>query len=95
MQKITDLESWKSQGLYTEVDDNNQPCVSTRWVITKKLIEGKPVIKTRLCVRGFEKIQDFRTDFLCCSRLDIQSVLLVIISNKWHLKSADAKTAFL
>ena len=47
MQKITDLESWKSQGLYTEVDDNNQPCVSTRWVITKKLIEGKPVIKTR------------------------------------------------
>ena len=27
--KIAELENWKSQGVYTEIEDNNQLCVST------------------------------------------------------------------
>ena len=28
--KKAELEHWKSQGIYTEVEDDNQPCVSTQ-----------------------------------------------------------------
>ena len=61
----------------------------------KKLVEGKPITKARLCARGFEEIQDFRNDSPCCSRMGTWSALSVLASNKWHLKSADFKTAFL
>ena len=51
--------------------------------------------KARLCATGFEKIQDSRTDSPCCSITGIRLALSVLTSNKWHLKSGDAKTAFL
>lgn len=28
--KKAELENWKSQGIYTEVEDDNQPCISTQ-----------------------------------------------------------------
>ena len=84
----------KSQGVYTEVEDNNQPCVSTWWAISKKLVEGKPITKVRLCIRGFEEIQNFQTDSPCCSRIGIWSALSVLTFNKWCLKSADVETVF-
>ena len=49
----------------------------------------------RLFSRGFEEIQDFRTDSPCCSRIGIQSTLSVLTSNKWCFKSVGSKTAFL
>ena len=58
--KKAELENWKSQSVYTKVEVNNQPCVSTRSVISKNLLEGKPITKARLCAKGFEEIQDFR-----------------------------------
>ena len=39
--------------------------------------------------------KDFQTDSPHCSRIGIQSTLLVLTSIEWHLKSADVKTAFL
>ena len=69
--KIATLENRKSQGVYTEVEDNNQPFPSTRWVISKKLVEGMPITRARLCPRGFEEIQDFQTDSPCCCRVGI------------------------
>ena len=49
---------------------------------SKKLVEGKPITKARLCAKGLEKIQDFRTDNPCCSRIGIQSAFSVLTSNK-------------
>lgn len=50
--KIPELENWKSQEVYTEVDGNNQQSFNSRWIISKKLGEGKSVSRARLCARG-------------------------------------------
>ena len=54
--KKEEHESWKKNHVYTEIEDNGQSCVSTRWVCTLK--ETKDEVKTnaRLVVRGLEEI---------------------------------------
>ena len=51
--------------------------------------------KARLCARGFEEEQDFRTDAPTCARESVRLSLATIASNKWDLKSIDIKRAFL
>ena len=52
-------------------------------------------MKARLCARGFEEEQFFRTDSPTCSREGIRITLAAIACNGWKLKSLDIKTAFL
>ena len=53
--KKEEFESWKKNHVYTEIEDNGQSCVSTRWVCT--LQETKDEVKTKArLVRGFEEI---------------------------------------
>ena len=59
------------------------------------MIKGEPSVKSRLCARGFEEEQNFRTDSPTCSREGLRFALSVIASNKWQLNSLDVKTAFL
>ena len=51
--------------------------------------------KARLCARGFEELQDFRTDSPTCSREGIRSLLAIVAANSWTLNSLDVRTAFL
>ena len=44
--KGAELDSWMKQEVYDEVEDKGQNCISVRWVITPKLVDGK--IITRL-----------------------------------------------
>ena len=39
------LKSWKSQRVYEEVDNKNQPCISVRWVIKPKVIDERFPLK--------------------------------------------------
>ena len=65
--KCKELEQWRSMGVYEEVPDEGQECISLRWVIKDKLdSEGNTFCKARLCVRGFEEEQNFRTDSPTC-----------------------------
>ena len=93
--KSMELLQWKVQNVYTEVCDINQDCVSLRWVIQPKIIDGQPSVKARLCARGFEEEQNFRTDSPTCSREGVRIALTLIASNSWSLNSLDVKTAFL
>ena len=94
--KMTELATWKSEGVYDEVCDEGQPCISVRWVISEKEGASKETItKARLCARGFEEMQDFRTDSPTCKRESIRLVLSFIAANKWELNSIDIKRAFL
>ena len=93
--KLIGLENWSKQNLYIEENDIGQSCISTRWVVTKKLVDGETITKARLCARGFEETQEFRTDSPCCTTTGIRTALAVLTTNNWHLKAADAKTAFL
>ena len=93
--KYKELESWKENRVYQEVEDTGQSSMSVRWVMAKKVVNGNQVIKARLCARGFEEAQDFRTDSPTCSRESLRLSLIVIASNGWKLQSIDIKTAFL
>ena len=81
--------------MYDEVEDTGQDCISVRWVITPKIIEGKQKMKARLCARGFEESAAFRTDSPTCMRESVRATLSIIATQEWTLHSIDFKTAFL
>ena len=94
--KITELNQWKTMGVYKEVEDQGQDCISLRWVIKDKLDNNGVVFcKARLCVRGFEEDQNFRTDSPTCSREGIRLFFAATAANGWQLHSLDVKGAFL
>ena len=45
--KERELESWRVKGVSEEVADNGQHCMTTRWVIKPKVINGKQSVKAR------------------------------------------------
>ncbi len=94
--KLAELDQWKTMGVYQEIEDNGQECLSLRWVVKDKLSdEGVQVCKARLCVRGFEEETNFRTDSPTCSREGIRLFLSTTASRKWKIHSMDVKGAFL
>ena len=93
--KEKELQNWKSEEVYVEVPNDGQPTMSTTWVVKPKIVDGKYTLKARLCARGFEEEQFFRTDSPTCSREGVRITLATIASNGWTLRSMDVKTAFL
>ena len=92
---MKELNSWKKENVYEEVPNEDQQTISVRSVIKPKIIYGQHSAKARLCARGFEKPQCFRTDSPTCSREGIIITLATIASHKWQLHSFVIKTAFL
>ena len=86
--KLIEIENWIKQNVYIEENYIGQSCISTRWVITKKVLDGDKT-KARLYARGFEETQKFRTDSLCCRRIGIRPALAVLTTNNRRLKAAD------
>ena len=93
--KSKELQSWIDNSVYTEIPDKGQDTMSLRWVVTPKMIDGQPSVKARLVARGFEEIQNFKTDSPTCSKEGLRLALTIIASNNWTLNSLDVKTAFL
>ena len=58
----------RSQHVYDEIGNLGQRSISLRWVMKEKVVKEKKIIKARLCARGCEEEQNFRTDSLTCSR---------------------------
>ena len=94
--KLCELEQWRIKDVYNEVPDKGQNCISLRWVLKPKIVDGIEIIKARLCARGFEEDQSsFRTDSPTCSREGIRVGLALIASKGWKINSIDVKSAFL
>ena len=93
--KIRELESWTKNMVYEEVEDQNQYCISGRWVVKPKMIDNKQSVKARYVLRGFEEETKFRTDSPTCQRESVRFALSVFATQKWKLHSIDFKTAFL
>ena len=53
--KKKELESWKKNNVYEEVQDEGQKYITVRWYLSPKMIGGRLQIKARLCARGFEE----------------------------------------
>jgi len=95
--KLRELENWKVNDAYEEVDRDEQKLISTRWVITTKEKDGAIVTKARLCARGYEdlEVDKNNTNSPTCSKETIRVALAIIAANGWSCKSLDVKSAFL
>ena len=92
-----ELQSWIKNKVYTQVSDQNQPRISTRWVYIHKNVNNKQVCKARLVARGFQDRDagNVRNDSPTCSKEGLRIALAIMASNHWTCKSMDIKTAFL
>ena len=94
--KEKELQNWKIEQVYEEVDDVGQDYVSVRWVITKKLVDNQYVTKARLVARGFQEcVDDLRVDSPTCMRESLKVLMCLAISKGYILNSIDIKAAFL
>ena len=93
--KEKELTNWREQGVHEEAEDMGQSCITTRWVLKTKMVNGQETVKARICARGFQELQDFYTDSPTCSRESVRIAFAIIASNCWTLNSIDVKTAFL
>lgn len=89
--KKQELDKIEDFGVYTEVQDEGQRCISTRWVLIKKGTQ----IKARLVARGFEEHLSCAVDSPTVGKPCVRMVLAIAASKKWVIKSTDIKSAFL
>ena len=87
--KLDELESWKRNNVYNEIDNKGQQRISVRWVITRKMKDGKSVVKARLVARGYEEesLIWVRKDSPICCKESLRSPLCIIASFKWNVMS--------
>ena len=89
--KQEELQKLKDFDVYEEVEFCGQPCISTRWVVTRK---GE-AFRARLVARGFQEEEEVRTDSPTIGKSVTSLCLAVAASQGWTLKSTDIKSAFL
>ena len=94
--KAEEIEKWQEQKVFEKVSDEGQDRISTTWVVTRKLKDGKEIVKARLVARGYEEDnKEIRSDSPTCQKDHIRMTLLLAVSNQWVLHSLDIKAAFL
>lgn len=96
--KQCELRNWRKNQVYERVKNTGQKAVSSRWVMTEKLIPGSEVskIKMRLVCRGYEEDSSmFRTDSPTCTKESLRLAVSVIMSSQWQCRSLDVRSAFL
>ena len=90
-----ELNNWRRNRVYEELPYTGQNCISTRWVMTEKLVNGEKKIKARLLACGFEELEKTHTDSPTCSKKCLRLVSAVTSSEHWKSNSIDIKSAFL
>ena len=93
--KQRELEMWKNQQVYEEVENRNYKTVNLKWVTKPKIVNGEHTVKCRLVAKGYEDLENVRKDSPCCSKDAIRITIFIIATKKWKLKSFDVKGAFL
>ena len=95
--KQKELKYWEHNNVYNLVKNENQKCISLRWVLTSKESPEGYIPKARLVARGFEEdcLQNTDKESPSCSKDSSRTLFKVAAQNDWCLKSIDIKTAFL
>ena len=89
--KQEELLKLKEFQVYEEEENMGQPCISTRWVCTRK---GDNV-KARLVAKGFQESEPVRADSPTIGKSITRLALSIAASKGWTIKSTDIKSAFL
>ena len=94
--KQAEIEKWREENVFQEVEEVGQEKISTTWVVTEKLKDGKTVIKARLVARGYEEDKnDIRADSPTCMKDSVRMMLGITAGKGWKIRSLDVKAAFL
>ena len=94
--KEKELNSWKENEVFEEVENTGQDTISVRWVVTEKFKEGKAVVKARLVERGYEENTDYlRKDSPTCSKEAVRLAISIASSKGWECHTIDVKSAYL
>ena len=94
--KLVELQRWKDNDVYEEVEDVGQKVISVRWVITDRFKNGYLATKARLVARGFEEVNvQMRRDSPTCSRESIFILITVASAYHWNCNTVDVKAAYL
>lgn len=94
--KEKELQSWRENNVFEEVDDVGQKAISTRWIVTEKVKGGEKICKARLVARGFEEeMAEWEKDAPTCSAEMLKFCLTIIKLKKWICYTLDVKTAYL
>ena len=94
--KECEIENWQQNCVYEEVENIGQEAITVRWVVTRKIKNGKSIIKARLVARGFEEnTTDLRKDSPTCSKEAVRLALSFASSNQWDCHTLDVKAAYL
>ena len=94
--KEKELQSWRENSVFEEVEDMGQKAISTRWIVTEKVKGGENICKARLVARGFEEeMEEWEKDAPTCNAETLKFCLTVIKLKKWTCYTLDVKTAYL
>ena len=82
--------------MFESVQNENQPTISSRWIITEKFKDGKKIVKARIVAREFEEdSSDFTKDLPSCSRECLHLVFATAATMSWDITAIDITAAFL
>ena len=85
--KLEELGKWKANKVYEPVPFTGQKYISTRWVLTDKIIGGERKVKARLVARGSEeKNEELMKDSPTC----VKESLCRIFCNYGHKQMEDS-----
>ena len=95
--KLKELENWKNNKVYREVDNEGQSQISVRWVIIGNITEGVSRTKAQLVAQGFEGMDGntIRKDSSTCGKENLRLILLIINLNGQKINTMDIKSVFL
>ena len=94
--KGKEIANWVQNDVYEEVEFNQQPLLSVRWVVTEKVKNGENVLKARLVARGFEEYtNELRKDSPTCAKESVRVTLAIAMAQNWECHSIDVKAAYL
>lgn len=93
--KEEEINKWKKNDVYHEVQDTGQERISVKWILKEKNKDGKMKYKARLVARGFEEIEQSRSDSPTCMKDNIRIMLGIAASMSWECNVMDIAGAFL
>ena len=95
--KMKELQNLHRHNVVTEVDDEGQFTIESRWVLTEKLKEGNKVTKARLVAKGFQEKEnkDLRKDSPTILKVNLRLIACISSCYGWKVKALDIRSAFL
>ena len=76
-------------------DEQRQNIIGSIWVLVKKNVDGKTVVKARLCARGDCEKAKVRTDSPTCAKLNQKLLCSFAATKNWKIMSLDFTSAFI